>query len=32
VEELARAPQLVAFFGQDGVATGPFGILIFLCF
>ena len=31
VEVLARAPQLVAFFGQDGVAAGPFGMLIFLC-
>jgi hypothetical protein len=31
VEVLARAPQLVAFFGQDEVAARPFGILIFLC-
>ena len=30
-EELARAPQLVALGGQDGVAAGPFGIMIFFC-
>jgi hypothetical protein len=30
-EELARAPQLVAFSGQDGVTAGPFGIMIFSC-
>ena len=29
-EVLARAPQLVALFGQDGIA-GPFGMLVILC-
>ena len=30
-QELARAPQLVALSGQDGVTAGPFGMMIFFC-
>jgi len=29
-EELAGAPELVALPGEDGVAAGPFGTVIFL--
>ena len=30
-EELTRAPQLIAFGGQDRVTARPFGIMIFFC-